>query len=232
VIAELVRRIGGDGVSVVGLLGPGQRLGQLARIGPNEAQLLSSDLIVRLGLGAESSLNVSFERAGKAGINICELGSVIDPSLLIPAADGKEIDPHVWMAPDLWARVVDPLTIALKALQPSEAANIETRGHTARFELNKLGGDVRSRMSVISPERRRLRSTNSGLRYLTRAGGIEVELAPPQSELLEARKLEALVLDSLAAPGTGVVARSESHDLSLHKGLVLYATDLIVEILN
>jgi ABC-type Zn uptake system ZnuABC Zn-binding protein ZnuA len=233
VIAELVGRIGGDNMSVVALPAPGQRLGQLVRSGPNEAKLLSCDLIVSLGLGAESSLAVSFERARKAGTRVCELAGAIDQALLFPGADGNGIDPHIWMDPGLWGETIDPLVAALKSVQPSDVADIETLGHTARFELKKLAEDLRSRADVIAPERRRLRTTNSGLRYLARATGIEVELAPPKNESLEIRRLEALQLDTLMAPGgEKVVARSEAHDLSLHSGLVRYAADLIVEILR
>lgn len=231
-VAELARRVAGDAAEVGCLLEPGGGAGMLRRSGPVEAAVLTSDLVVRLGLGTEEALERTFERAAESGVRVCELGPAFPPERLHPhpKAEGRP-DPQVWMNPVLWAAAIDPLVAALSEAQPERAAEIETRGNVARFELQRLQEATEETIRFIPEAGRQIITGNSGLRYLGDAAGVAVRLGEPRVVTTTERELEGLRLDTLQPAGTLAVAHTASRDLGTYPGLVQYAADLLYVVL-
>lgn len=205
----------------------------LKRNGPTEGRLLTADAIIFVGLKAEPVLEESLQRAGAAGLKLCDLGAALPQNRLMPhPTEPNNSNPYIWMDPDLWRSSVDHIVASLAELQPAAAADIDTRGHTSRFDLKNLAEYLSEMGSLIPAENRRLRTLNTGLHYLGRFIGLTVEHAKPERDSLDARILEGLQLDTLQPPGKKLIARTEPRDLSTYDGLLNYVTDLIVLILR
>jgi ABC-type Zn uptake system ZnuABC Zn-binding protein ZnuA len=159
---------------------------------------------------------------------LCDLSASMPKEQLFSHPDDPAlVDPHVWMDPALWSRAVDPLVAALLKVQPAHAPEIETRGHSARFDLKKLAEQLQKLGASMPAGQRSFPTRNFGLRYLGRVIGITVQLGEPGTSN-SARKLEALALDTLSPSSEKLIGRNESHDLSTYEGLVGYAADLMV----
>ena len=194
-----------------------------------EARLLTSDVIVTLGLGFDDGLAPSLKKAADEGIPIVEIGSSLSPEKLLPsAAGGPSPDHHVWMDPLLWQEAAEPIASALAIASPGDAANIETRRSSAHFNQRELARKLSTVADLLPAARRRIVTRNAGLRYLGRISGYQVEIGDPAVRTEGYRQLEGLSLDTLAPRGTTKIGRAESVDLGTHEGLVKYALDLMI----
>ncbi len=228
IIAELVAFIGGPNVAVTSLIAQGEPVAAFQRSGPMEARLLTSDVIVTLGLGFDDGLAPSLKRAADEGIPIVEIGTSLTAERLLPSATGAQNpDYHVWMDPLLWQEAAEPIATALAVASPGDASNIETRRNSARFNQRELARKLVTLAELLPPDRRHIVTRNAGLRYLGRAVGFRVDVGDAAIKTENGKLLESLSLDTLARAGTMKIGRTESVDLGTQEGLVKYALDLM-----
>ncbi len=194
VVADLVRTVAGDAVTVTGLMGPGidphlykPSAGDVRRMGGAAAVFYN-------GLHLEGKMTDVLEQMDARGIPTVAVTSCVPADELI-ASEGYPgmHDPHVWFDVRLWAATVPCVTDVLAELAPDAADAIRGRGEEYRRRLEALDDEVRRRLEAIPSERRVLVTAHDAFSYFGRAYGLEV--------------LGLLGVSTAAEAGTGDVQR-------------------------
>ena len=173
-IADLARRLGGEHVEVVSLMGEGvdPHLYQPNR--DDVIRMMDADLILYNGLMLEGNLDDALKASAPTTAVVAIAESIPENRLRYPEyADGHP-DPHVWLDPALWALCSDPVAEQLAEMRPLQAESI--RANQAAFveECRTLSALCRDSIAGIPPERRLLITSHDAFQYFGEATGLEV----------------------------------------------------------
>ena len=173
-LAYAAEQIGGPDVDVENLTPPGAEPHDLEVSPQDVADLRSADLVLLLGRGFQPQLE---DAAGDGG-NVVRL-------LDTPGLDVRENDdPHVWLDPVRYAKVVARIGRALG--RPTAAGRLEQR-------LRDLDGEYRAGLAHC--QRREIVTSHEAFGYLAERYGLEqvaITGLSPESEA-EPRKLQEVV---------------------------------------
>jgi zinc transport system substrate-binding protein len=173
-LAYAAEQIGGPDVDVENLTPPGAEPHDLEVSPQDVADLRSADLVLLLGRGFQPQLE---DAAGDGG-NVVRL-------LDTPGLDVRENDdPHVWLDPVRYAKVVARIGRALG--RPTAAGRLEQR-------LRDLDGEYRAGLAHC--QRREIVTSHEAFGYLAERYGLEqvaITGLSPESEP-EPRKLQEVV---------------------------------------
>lgn len=203
---DVVRRIGGDDVRTVRLMGPGVDPHLYHAKAGDLDELRAAEAVFAVGLYLEGSLQRTLDALAETK-PVLFAGEAIPESLLLePPADvaspAEEHDPHVWFEPRLWAYVVDAITRQLATLDPANAADYQRRGVAYRRQVLALDREIRALIQTIPESRRQLVTSHDAFRYFGRAFGMEVVAIQGISTQEEATTTDlARVARSLADSG-------------------------------
>lgn len=173
-IADLVRKIGGDAVTVTGLMGAG--------VDPHGYRQTRSDIVAMTradatfwhGLFLEAQMEAFFEDLGRKR-PVHAVADTLDRSALLSHADyDGRFDPHVWMDPTLWAQCAPAVVNALAALRPDARAQFEANATKLMREAAELDAYTRTILSAVAPEKRVLLTAHDAFGYFGAAYGFEV----------------------------------------------------------
>lgn len=145
--AELVRRIGGDRVTVESLVAPGASDEDLA-LSPRKARALErTDLYVKVGhpaFGIEPRYINPF-LARHREIRVVDMSQGME---LIHDDHGHEGgDPHVWVAPGTMAVAARNIAAALSEIDPPHAAGYQANLESFLKDVDRLDREIRSRLA-------------------------------------------------------------------------------------
>lgn len=202
---DTVRRIGGDDVRTVRLMGPGVDPHLYHAKAGDLDQLRKADAVFAVGLYLEGAMQRTLEAIARTK-PVLFAGEAIPEHLLLEppagAAPEEEHDPHVWFEPRLWAYVVDAVTRQLSKLDPDNAAEYRRRGAAYRDQVLALGDEVRAVIQRIAPRHRTLITSHDAFRYFGRAFGMDVVAIQGISTEEEATTADlARVVDVIADTG-------------------------------
>ena len=125
VITDLVENIGGDHVSVTGLMGPGIDPHLYRPSASDVKSLQNADIIFYNGLDLEGKMGDIFVKIGREGTSVFAVSENIPPeSLLILDANGN-FDPHIWWDVELWTEAAKVVATGLKEYDPNNSENYE-----------------------------------------------------------------------------------------------------------
>jgi len=172
-VAELARRIGGDHVPVVQLMGEGVDPHTYQASPGDVNQLNSAGLILYNGLHLEGKMGDLFAQLARKRPTLAVAESLPKEELL-PGEQGH-FDPHVWFDVALWAQTVPAVRDALSEFDPEHAADFERNASAYIKELELLHREVKEQLATIPKERRVLVTAHDAFRYFGRAYAIEVE---------------------------------------------------------
>lgn len=173
--SDLVRRLAGDAVDLVALMGPGVDPHLYKLPARAASELKRADLIVYSGHLLEGRLVETFRRMKESGVSVIGLAETIPGDALIEAPEFEgHPDPHVWGDVALWRQTVTPLADALAALMPGEAEAIRSRATDHLAELDALDAWIRERVAEVEEGRRVVVTSHDAFNYLGRAYGMEV----------------------------------------------------------
>jgi manganese/zinc/iron transport system substrate-binding protein len=174
IVADVVKRVGGDRVAVEVLMGPGVDPHRYLPTAGDRARLEGAHLVFFSGLHLEGKMTDTFEKA-RGRFRAFAVTRDIPPDHLRPAdTDGGEHDPHVWFDVKLWARTIDPVQAELAKLDPDGAATYAANADAYRKELGALDAAVRAEVARLPTERRVLVTGHDAFGYFGRAYGFEV----------------------------------------------------------
>ncbi|WP_433409035.1 metal ABC transporter solute-binding protein, Zn/Mn family [Saccharomonospora azurea] len=174
---DTVRRIGGEHVSTVRLMGPGVDPHLYQAKASDLSEMRRADAVIAVGLYLEGSLMRTLEAVAESK-PVLFAGEAVPEHLLLPpppgAAPEEEHDPHVWFEPRLWVHVVDAITTRLSELDPAHAADYQRRGAEYREQVLTMDGQVRALLSSVPERSRVLVTSHDAFRYLGRAFDLDV----------------------------------------------------------
>ena len=173
-IADTARIVGGERVSVKGLMGPGVDPHSYRQTRSDIVALTRADLVLWHGLYLEAQMEDFFGDLSRKR-SVEAVAERIPRDLLIAHEDYEgRFDPHVWMDPKLWARVVTRITETLIAGLPDGEADFETNAAAFMQELDALDDYSRDVLGKLQPEQRVLLTAHDAFGYFGEAYDFEV----------------------------------------------------------
>ena len=176
VITDLVENIGGDHVSVTGLMGPGIDPHLYRPSASDVKSLQNADIIFYNGLDLEGKMGDIFVKIGREGTSVLAVSENIPPeSLLILDANGN-FDPHIWWDIELWTEAAKIVATGLKEYDPNNSENYEKNLLEYLNQLDSLNSNNLNKINSIPSEQRVLVTAHDAFQYFGHAYGFE-ELA-------------------------------------------------------
>jgi manganese/zinc/iron transport system substrate-binding protein len=173
-IADAVKRVGGDRVAVEALMGPGVDPHRYQPEPKDRKRIESAHLVFFNGLHLEGKMTDTFEKS-RGRIRGHAVTDAIDPSLLLAAdVDGGEHDPHVWFDVTLWMKCVGSVRDTLVKFDPAGAEVYERNATAYLKELDALDREVRAELAKVPSEKRVLVTSHDAFGYFGRAYGFQV----------------------------------------------------------
>jgi zinc/manganese transport system substrate-binding protein len=164
VAADLVRNVGGDGVSVRSLLQPGADPHDYEPR-PSDARALSeADLVVRSGGDLDEWLADLLDSAGGDAARV----TLIDHVQEIPD------DPHWWQDPGNAEAAVAAIEQALGKADPKGAAHYSRNADAYRARLRRLDRGIERCLAGVPRDERKLVTTHDSFEYFARRYDVQV----------------------------------------------------------
>lgn len=173
-IADMARAIGGGEVRVRSLMGPGIDPHSYRQTRTDILALTRADLVLWNGLYLEAQMEEFLLRLARRQPVVAVAETLPREALLSHPSYPQRHDPHVWMAPLLWAEVAPAVTEALARLRPDAAERLADAEAAWRARLARLHAYVAEISATIPAESRVLVTAHDAFRYFGRAYGFEV----------------------------------------------------------
>ena len=174
-IGDLVSRIGGEGVKVSTLMGPGVDPHLYKPTAADAAKLSKADVIFYNGLMLEGRMADLFARIARGGKKVYAVTESVDKSLLLepPEFEGH-YDPHVWMDVSLWAQTIPTIVEGLSEAAPDQADTFKKNAEALQVSLAALDGWCKEQMASLPESSRILVTSHDAYNYFGRAYGFQV----------------------------------------------------------
>ncbi len=173
-IADAVREIGGDRVSVKSLMGPGVDPHSYRQTRSDIAAMVRADLVLYSGLDLEAQMIEFFEDLKKRK-GVAAVGEAVPVAQRIPyAAHPGRYDPHIWMAPDVWTFAVEKVRDELIAARPQDAETFKTNAAKYLSQFSDLKDYASRVLATVPKERRVILTAHDAFSYFGRDFGFEV----------------------------------------------------------
>jgi manganese/zinc/iron transport system substrate-binding protein len=173
-ISDIVQTVGGERVSVTGLMGPGVDP-HLYRASEGDVQRLSeADLIFYNGLHLEAKMGEVLERMGGQVKTMAVTAGMDRDVLLRPPEFEGQYDPHVWFDVTLWMEAVEAVRDTLIEIDPDSADLYRGNAEAYLKELEELHVYVQEQAARVPEEQRVLITAHDAFNYFGRAYGFEV----------------------------------------------------------
>ncbi|ROT99423.1 metal ABC transporter solute-binding protein, Zn/Mn family [Histidinibacterium lentulum] len=173
-IADAAREVGGDLVEVEALMGAGVDPHSYRQTRTDIVALSNADLVLWHGLYLEAQLEGFLLELGET-VPVVAVAESLPENLLIGSEDYEgRFDPHVWMNPNLWSRVVLTVRDALVESHPEGEAVFDANAEAYLEELAALAQYTTAVLSSVPAESRVLVSAHDAFNYFGSAYGFEV----------------------------------------------------------
>jgi manganese/zinc/iron transport system substrate-binding protein len=242
IITDAVKKIGGDTVTVVGLMGPGVDP-HLYRAREGDAhKLAAADLIFYHGLHLEGKM-VHLLAHMPNNIVTVAVTDALDRADLIGSDEFPDVyDPHVWFDVQLWIQIVNYISAAMQQHNPQNAHHYQI--NTVKFitELEQLNTEIRAEISTIPAANRTLVTAHDAFAYFGRAynfsviglQGISTDAEPGAADIqnlanvIVANKIHTIFIEHSIPPRTmqAVHYAVKAQNWSIQLGDELYSDAL------
>ncbi|HEX2553555.1 MAG TPA: metal ABC transporter substrate-binding protein [Microvirga sp.] len=184
ILADFVRRVGGERVEVTALVGPDGDAHVYAPTPADSRRLAEARLVVANGLGFEGWI-ARLIRASGTKAPLVEAAKGTKP---LKAADahghGHGADPHAWQNVAHAKVYVAAIRDALIAADPEGRGPYEAQAAAYLAELDALDAEIRAAVAQIPPERRRAITSHEAFAHFEAAYGLD--FVAPQGVSTEA----------------------------------------------
>lgn len=170
-IADLCRQVGGDTVSVIGIMNYGIDPHSYMPTAQNIARIKEADIIVYNGLHLEARMSEVFDRLEHT---VAVTGSFAEQDLLVSEDGADAYDPHVWFSVPLWKKAA---SYVAQRFAHADAQNAEQYFQNYALyaeELDKLDAYIRQNIDLVPPTARVLITAHDAFGYFGREYGLEV----------------------------------------------------------
>ncbi|HSI79058.1 MAG TPA: zinc ABC transporter substrate-binding protein [Solirubrobacterales bacterium] len=177
IVADTAREVGGERVSVTGLMGPGVDPHLYKASAGDVETLRDADVIFYNGHFLEGKMaEVLGEMAERVpSVAVAEaipVGRLLPPPAGAP--DEEEFDPHVWFDPSLWRYAVEAIRDQLIESDPAGEATYAANTERLLADMRELEDYGREQIAAVPERRRVLVTSHDAFRYLGRAFGLDV----------------------------------------------------------
>lgn len=173
-ITDVVEIVGGERVSVIGLMGPGIDPHLYKASEGDVTKMTKADVIFYNGLHLEAQMGEVFEQMGKSAITV-PVSENIDKSLLLELEDYEGApDPHVWFNVTYWMNAVNVIRDTLIDMDPEGADYYQVNAAAYLLELEALHAYVLAQAERVPEKQRVLITAHDAFRYFGLAYGFEV----------------------------------------------------------
>jgi zinc/manganese transport system substrate-binding protein len=183
ILADMTRQVGGEHVTVTALVGPN---GDAHSFNPNPSDaktVAQAKLVIANGLGFDNWINRLTKSVGYKGPMLLASKGVKTRKAEQAdehASDHKEgghdhdaTDPHAWQDLANARRYVANIADALAKADPAHAADYKARADAYDRDLAALDADIRSQLSAIPRDKRKIITSHDAFGYFGRAYGID-----------------------------------------------------------
>jgi ABC-type Zn uptake system ZnuABC Zn-binding protein ZnuA len=174
VLADLVREVGGDLVSVVSLVPKG---GEVHTFDPTPTavqRVAQASLIIANGLGLDDWLTAVAADAGTGAPVVRLAEGLPGVTYLTDGAVGGVANPHLWLNVAYASKYVDRIEAALATADPPNAAAYRANADAYRARLAALDADIRTRIEALPAANRVVVSFHDAFPYFAAAYGLTV----------------------------------------------------------
>ena len=214
VVADLVKNVGGEHVSVTTLVGPGLDTHTFTPTPADGAALADTLLIFENGADFETWLDDLYASTGSQARRVA-----LSDGVELRAADHAEApgaethgvgvyDPHIWHSVENASRMVRNVRDALITADPGHKSDYEANAQAYTTELQALDAWIFEQVQTLPVDRRKLVTTHDTLAYFGARYGFEIlgAVLPTSTEGASpsAQELAALV-DAVRAAGVPAV---------------------------
>lgn len=173
-IADAAANVGGDLVEVQALMGPGVDPHAYRQTRTDIVALANADLVLWNGLYLEAQMEEFMAELAQDG-KVVAVAEAVPENLRLGSEDYEgRFDPHVWMNPNLWSRVVVATRDALISAHPEGAELFAANAETYLDTLNELARYTNEVLSTVPVESRVVLSAHDAFNYFGNAYGFEV----------------------------------------------------------
>lgn len=186
ILADMVREVGGEHVSVTSLVGPDADAHVFDPTPADAKRIASARLVVVNGLGFEGWLDRLIKSSGYRGPIVIASKSVKTP-LELKDSHGHSgsdkghghkhshaaPDPHAWQNLANAERYVETIRIALAAALPAQSAVFEQRAADYIQRIKALDQLTKKRIASVAAERRRVITSHDAFGYFAAAYGVK-----------------------------------------------------------
>ena len=174
-VADLVRRTGGERVEVRQLMGPGVDPHLYKPTAADASRLAKADAIFYNGLNLEGRLGDLFARLAGQGVKVYAVSKSVPESRLFSPEDSEGFyDPHIWLDASLWAEAVPAVVTGLSEADPEGAPVYRANGEKLAAELRSLDAWCREQAAMVPEKQRILVTSHDAFNYFGRAYGFRV----------------------------------------------------------
>ena len=171
VLADLVRQVGGEDVSVVSLV-PAGTDAHAFQPSPGGLRLLrDARVAVENGLGLDGWLDRLVRASGFSGTRVVASAGVRPR----PVQEGGRAvpDPHVWQDPGRAVLMVRAIADGLAAADPARAAGYHARATAYAARIEAVDAEIERRIGAIPREKRRVITGHDAFGYFGARYGVE-----------------------------------------------------------
>jgi len=173
-IADAAREVGGDLVDVRELMGPGVDPHAYRQTRTDIVAMANADLVLWHGLYLEAQMEQFLLELAEDNA-VVAVAEDMPRNLLIGHDDYEgRYDPHVWMNPNLWSRVVLNVRDALIEALPEQEEALRANAEAHLEELSALANYTTEVLSSVPAESRMLVTAHDAFNYFGSAYGFEV----------------------------------------------------------
>ena len=225
-IADLVRKIGGDQIHVEQLIRSGIDPHLYRPVTDDVRSIAGADIVFYNGLNLEGRMIsiLSSSQLRSKRVAVCEKidlpsrsGSENHNSAPSASDDLHDVDPHCWMDVSLWIEASRVIEEELINSDNANQATYRANGNELRERLRALDERGRAWIGSIPESRRILISTHDAFRYFGERYGVRVEGIHGISTASEAglKRVEELVSLIVERQVPAVFAESSTSDKSV-----------------
>jgi zinc/manganese transport system substrate-binding protein/manganese/iron transport system substrate-binding protein len=161
-VADFLRNVGGDKVSVTQILNPNVDPHDYEPTPADITDIARAKLVVHNGVGLDAWLDPTVAAAGYTG-------EVVDTSrgVTIHAGDGAEPegDPHIWQNPRNVKIMAANIEAGLSKVDPGNATYYRQNLATYQDKIDKLDADIEARIDTIPADQRKLVTNHDAFGY-------------------------------------------------------------------
>jgi manganese/zinc/iron transport system substrate-binding protein len=174
-LADLARVIGGEHVTVIGLMGPGIDPHLYSASAGDVETISSADLLLYNGLQLEAKLGDVFNQMRNQNKQVLAVAETLPEELLLESEEEDEIyDPHIWFDVQLWKLAAEAVRDELVNLDAANEVAYRDNYETYAAELDELDAYILSRVQEVPEATRVLITAHDAFAYFGEAYGFEV----------------------------------------------------------